>query len=77
MPNNLQGKTVAILATDGVEQVELIRPRKALEEAGAKTEVVSPANKKLKGWNIKEWGEEIKVDVPLKSADASKYDALR
>jgi protease I len=74
MPNNLQGKTIAILATDGVEQVELLKPRKALEEAGAKTEVVSPADKKLKGWNMKEWGEEIPVDVPLKSADPSKYD---
>jgi protease I len=76
MPNNLQGKTIAILATDGVEQVELLKPRIALEEAGAKTEVVSPADKKLKGWNMKEWGEEIPVDVPLKSADPSKYDAL-
>ena len=53
MPNNLPGKTVAILATDGVEQVELIKPKKALEDAGAKTEVVSPAEKKLKGWNMK------------------------
>jgi protease I len=76
MPDTLQGKTIAILATDGVEQVELTKPKKALEDAGAKTEVVSPADKKLKGWNIKEWGEEIKVDVPLKSADPSKYDAL-
>lgn len=76
MPNNLPGKTVAILATDGVEQVELIKPKKALEDAGAKTEVVSPAEKKLKGWNMKEWGEEIPVDVPLRSADPSKYDAL-
>jgi len=76
VPNNLPGKTVAILATDGVEQVELIKPKKALEDAGAKTEVVSPAEKKLKGWNMKEWGEEIPVDVPLRSADPSKYDAL-
>jgi len=76
VPSNLPGKTVAILATDGVEQVELIKPKKALEDAGAKTEVVSPAEKKLKGWNMKEWGEEIPVDVPLRSADPSKYDAL-
>jgi protease I len=76
MANNLEGKTIAILATDGVEQVELTKPKKALEDAGAKTEVVSPADKKLKGWDMKDWGEEIAVDVPLKSADPSKYDAL-
>jgi protease I len=76
MANSLQGKTIAILATDGVEQVELTKPKQALEEAGAKTQVVSPADKKLKGWNHTEWGEEITVDVPLKSADPSKYDAL-
>src|SRR3984957_14809239 len=77
MPNNLQGKTVAILATDGFEQSELMKPKQALEEAGAKTQVVSPAEgKKIKGWNHKEWGEEVAVDVPLKSADATKYDAL-
>jgi len=76
MANNLQGKTIAILATDGVEQVELLKPKQALEEAGAKTQVVSPADKRLKGWNHKDWGEEIPVDVPLKSADPSDYDAL-
>ena len=44
MPNNLHGKTVAILATDGFEQSELMKPKKALEEAGARTEVVSPSD---------------------------------
>jgi protease I len=78
MPNTLKGKTVAILATDGFEQSELMQPRLALEEAGARTQVVSPADKKIKGWNHnhKDWGEEVAVDVPLKSADASKYNAL-
>ncbi len=76
MPNTLKGKTVAILATDGFEQSELIKPKQALEEAGARTQVVSPAEKKIKGWNHKNWGEEVSVDVPLKSANASKYDAL-
>ena len=42
MSSNLNGKTIAILATDGFEQSELIEPRKALEAAGARTEVVSP-----------------------------------
>jgi protease I len=73
---NLQGKKVAILATDGFEQVELTEPRKALDEAGATTKVISPASKKVKGWNHKEWGNEVPVDVPLDSARAEDYDAL-
>lgn len=48
MPNTLQGKTIAILATDGFEQSELLKPKEALEDAGAKTEVVSPTRIKLK-----------------------------
>lgn len=76
MANHLQGKTVAILATNGFEQSELTEPKKALEQAGAKTEVVSPESGKIKGWNKKDWGEEVAVDKPLKSADPSTYDAL-
>lgn len=76
MANKLDGKRVAILATDGVEQVELTEPKKALEQAGAKTDVISPKGDKLKAWNLKDWGEEIKVDVSLKSADPNNYDAL-
>lgn len=74
--NTLQGKKVAILVTDGFEQSELLEPRKALDEAGAKTQVVSPAEKKVKGWNHKEWGQEVPVDVPLSSAKADEFDAL-
>jgi protease I len=73
---NLQGKKVAILVADGFEQVELIEPRKALEQAGAKTEIVSPAKGQVKGWNHTEWGQQLPVDVPLKQADAEDYDAL-
>ena len=76
MPNNLQGKNIAILATDGFEQSELTKPKKALEEAGAKTQVVSPQGKKIKGWDKKDWGEEVNVDVTLDSADPAQYDAL-
>jgi len=72
----LQGKKVAILVTDGFEQSELLEPRKALEEAGAKTQVVSPAHRKVKGWNHKEWGTEDPVDVALDSAKADDFDAL-
>jgi protease I len=76
MPNNLVGKTIAILATDGFEQSELMKPKQALEEAGARTQVVSPTANKIKGWDHKDWGEEVSVDVPLKSANPSQYDAL-
>ncbi|HZT36279.1 MAG TPA: type 1 glutamine amidotransferase domain-containing protein [Bryobacteraceae bacterium] len=67
---------VAIVVTDGFEQVELTEPRKALEQAGARTEIISPNKEKVKGWNFKEWGEEIRVDVPIDQARASNYDAL-
>jgi protease I len=73
---NLQGKKVAILATDGFEQSELLEPRKALDEAGATTQVVSPAGKKIKGWDQKDWGKEVSVDVPLDAANAEEFDAL-
>jgi protease I len=76
MSNNLQGKTIAILATDGFEQAELEKPRQALEEAGARTQVVSPTDNKIKGWNKKDWGDEVSVDVALKSTDPAQFDAL-
>jgi protease I len=72
----LQGKKVAIFATDGFEQSELLEPRKALDEAGATTQVVSPAEGKVRGWNHKEWGNEVPVDVSLDSAKAEEFDAL-
>ncbi len=76
MPDTLKGKTVAILATDGFEQSELEKPKQALEDAGAQTQVVSPTAKHIKGWDKKDWGKEVPVDVELNSADASRYDAL-
>jgi protease I len=76
MNRNLQGKKIAILVADGFEQVELLEPRKALDEAGATTQVVSPASKKVKGWNTKEWGNEVPVDVSLDSANPQNFDAL-
>jgi protease I len=74
--NTLKGVRVAILATDGFEQSELTEPRKALDAAGALTKVVSPKSGKLKGWNHKEWGEEVQVDQQLDTADPRSYDAL-
>jgi protease I len=72
----LQGKKVAILVTDGFEQVELIEPRKALDAAGAQTRVVSPKKDTVRGWNHTNWGDEVKVDVPLEHAKPEDFDAL-
>jgi protease I len=76
MPNKLNGKRIAILATDGVEQVEMTEPRKALDAAGAKTELVSPAKGKLQAWQHHEKGDKFTVDVELDAADPNNYDAL-
>jgi len=77
MPNDtLKGMKVAILATDGFEQEELLEPRKALNEAGATTAVVSPKEGKIKGWNMKDWGQEVPVDITLDSAREEQFDAL-
>jgi len=76
MNQNLNGKRVAILVADGFEQIEMTEPRKALQEAGAKAEIVSPAGGNVKGWQHTKWGDEFAVDVPLDSANAGNYDAL-
>ena len=73
---DLTGKKVAILVDEGFEQVELIKPRKALDKIGAQTQVVSPQEGEVRGWNMKKWGKSIAVDVPLESADPSAFDAL-
>ena len=74
---SLLSKTrVAIVVTDGFEQVELTEPRKALEEAGAKTQIVSPNKGKVKGWQMTDWGDEFPVDVTIDEASAADYDAL-
>ena len=67
---------MAILATDGFEQVELLKPREALDQAGAQTKVVSPKSGKVKGWNFIEWGQEVPVDITLDSASPDDFDAL-
>ncbi len=72
----LQNKKVAILVENGFEQEELTRPRQALHAAGAKTHIVSPAGKKVKGWDHVKWGDEFDVDAPLAEADPAQYDAL-
>ncbi|MGH9559905.1 MAG: type 1 glutamine amidotransferase domain-containing protein [Terracidiphilus sp.] len=76
MPSNLSGKKIAILATDGFEQVELTEPRKALDEAGAKTVVIAPKEGEIKGWDRTEWGETVDVDKALDQVSPEEFDAL-
>ena len=76
MSEKLSGKTVAILVANGFEQVELTDPKKALENAGAKTEIVSPEDDEVKGWQHTEWGDKFPVDVALDDANSDDYDAL-
>ncbi|WP_267358811.1 MULTISPECIES: type 1 glutamine amidotransferase domain-containing protein [unclassified Methylobacterium] len=74
--DTLNGLKVAILITDGFEQVEMTEPRKALDQAGAETRIVSPKDGAVKAWKFTEWGDQFPVDVPLNKARPDEYDAL-
>ncbi|GGK87249.1 type 1 glutamine amidotransferase domain-containing protein [Rufibacter glacialis] len=76
MAQKLAGKKIAILVEKGFEQVELEKPRTALEEAGAETHLISPQAGTVKAWDMTDWGKEFPVDKELKAAVASDYDAL-
>ena len=76
MDQGLKGKKVAILATDGVEQVELLDPKAALENAGAMTEVISLKAGTIQGMNHDEKGDKIPVDRVLADVSPADYDAL-
>ena len=66
--NKLKGKKVAILATEGVDEVEIAKPKKALQDAGAEVDVIASHS------GI--WGEDIEVDVELSDANSGEYAAL-
>ena len=72
----LSGKKVAILTENGFEEVELTSPLKALKEAGATVEIISPQKKNVKAWNHDHWSIELPVDVQLNNARVDDYDAL-
>lgn len=77
MPSKtLQDLKVAILVTDGFEQVELTGPRRALDAAGATTHIVSPAGAKVQGWNHHDKAETFAVEAQLDGAKPGDYDAL-
>ena len=72
----LEGKTIAILTENGFEEVELTSPKKALEEAGARVQIVSPRKGKVRAWDKDHWSIELPVDVELENARPEDYDAL-
>ena len=72
----LNGRKVAILVADGFEQVEMTEPRKALQDAGADTRIVSPAQGQVQGWNHHDKADKFTVDVKLDQAQADQFDAL-
>ena len=76
MSNKLENRTVAILATDGVEQVELTEPRKAVEEAGATVRLLSIKEGEIQGMNHDKPGDKLRVDGLVADASVEEYDAL-
>lgn len=72
----LNGKKIAILSTDGFEQSELEVPLEKLRAAGAEVHVVSPKAGEIRGWDEKDWGRSVKVDLTLSDASSADYDAL-
>jgi protease I len=72
----LNGMKVAILVADGFELPELVEPRKALDEAGAETHIVSPMKGLVQGWKHFDKADKFAVDMPLEKADAEFFDAL-
>src|SRR5690242_15141898 len=75
MPD-IQGLKVAILVDNGFEEVEMVEPRKALNAAGARTTIISPAGDHVRSWNMTEWSKSYPVDLPLDQAKADAFDAL-
>ncbi len=76
MAQELNNKKVAILVAEGFEQVELTEPKKALEQAGAQTHIISPNSDTVQGWNHFDKGDQFQVDVSLDRANPDDYDAL-
>jgi deglycase len=76
MARKLDGKKVAILVADGFEQVELTKPRQALDEAGAETKIVSLKSGKIQGMQHADKGDTFEVDLTLDKARPEEFDAL-
>jgi protease I len=72
----LDGKTIAFLAADGVEQAELTEPRKAVEEEGAETHLISLESGAIQGYDHLDKADKFEVDRAVGDADAADYDGL-
>ena len=73
---NLQSKRVDLLTENGFEEVELTSPKKAMEDAGVKVDIISPQTDKVKAWDKDHWSIELPVDINVSEADPPDYDAL-
>jgi len=67
---------IMILATNGFEQSELEKPRQTLLDAGYEVLIASPEKGEIKGWDDKNWGRSVKVDLSLEDAAEGDFDAL-
>lgn len=76
MQTQLSGHKIAILVTNGFEQVELTEPRAALRDVGADVDIVSPEQRTVKAWKLTDWGDSFEVDVALAKARPENYQAL-
>ena len=76
MTDKLKHCRVAILATEGVERIELTEPRRALDEAGAHTTLIAPKGDEIKAWEHDHWGEPLEVDALLSEVHPDDFDAL-
>jgi protease I len=76
MDKKLAGKRVAILVADGFEQVEMTKPREALDDAGAETKIVSPKSGQIQGMHHADKGDKFDVDLTLNDARPEEFDAL-
>jgi protease I len=76
MADELNGKKIAFVAAEGVEQVELTEPWKAVEQAGGSPELISVEDGEVQAFNHLDKGDTFPVDKTAKDADASDYDGL-
>src|SRR5579862_2281786 len=76
MDQKLSGKKIAMVATDGFEEAELLGPKQILTDAGAEVTVISDKPGEIKGWKEQDWGQPVKVDQTLDQADPNQFDAL-
>jgi protease I len=73
---DLRGRRIAILATDGFEEIELLEPKEKLSNAGAAVEVISPKPGPIRSWKFTDWGRMVAVDATIDVTSVDAYDAL-